>query len=262
MGVQLKMSRLTLIGCFLACLFYSSCGSNDERPLQDFDERLILDYNDPFERMIIDRLKSSTKAKPLPSRLTFKTDIGVAPNLYQFLGSKQKVEQYVRNFVKYANEYFKLPSFETKLTIHIMKVKTNIDYAPLGRTDGGLADYKREGNYHLGVFGLSKMNRFRGLAHTGSACIWLDKNSTWNIKDHANFLVELKPTTILKFAAESLAHEIGHVIDMGHNDVTECGKVDGGVMNPGTYYQEEMKWTKCNIDDLEKYYSRRGYLCL
>merc|ERR1711942_349802 len=164
MGRTTKMFRLTVIVGFLffttAQLSYDEVEdtaqiidlSNDEVE----DTAQIIDLsNDEVEDEIPEQQKVFSKArrstKSIPTRITFKTDIGITPNLYSQFSSKAEVDNYVENLIRQTNKLFSDPSLATKLTIQVRRIKKVNRNLPSGALDLNL--FKR-GNYHLGVLGL------------------------------------------------------------------------------------------------------------
>jgi len=260
--------RLTSIVGFLFCITAQVIDlKNDELEVIDLknDELEVIDLNNdqlmdeiPKQQKVTSRLRRSTKQ--LPTRITFKTDIGITPNLYNQFPSKAEVDKWVRNLVMEANKLFSDPSLATTLTIQLRNIK-RVDYnLPSGLTGDFMKKYNKN-NYHLGVLGLGSGN---GMAFTGSACHFSKHKQPFVIYpddyfNGANFVIKLHPGS--NSNAALLAHEIGHVIGMNHNHQVGCSGVWDGLMHPFVSDYSN-KWTSCNNKQLREHYDREGYLCL
>merc|ERR1712142_376778 len=153
MGRATKMLRLTSIVGFLFCITAQVIDlKNDQLEVIDLKNDQ-LEVEIPIQRNVLTRSRRSTKQ--LPTRITFKTDIGITPNLYSQFPSKEEVDNWVRNLIQEANKLFSDPSLATKLTIQVRNIK-RVDYnLPSGLTGDSMKKYKRN-NYHLGVLGLAE----------------------------------------------------------------------------------------------------------
>merc|ERR1712025_30122 len=261
MGRATKMISLTLIVGFLFCITAQVIDlKNDELEVIDLknDQLEVLDelgVEIPKQQKVFSRLKRSTKQ--LPARITFKTDIGITPNLYSKFSSKAEVDKWVKNLVKQANKLFSHPSLATTLTIQVMSIKRVKDNLSNNMKDS-MEKFERK-NYHLGVLGLGDNS---GLGFAGSACrdSWVING--WRVKTAANFAIKLNPEDEIALVGALLAHEIGHVIGMHHNHKAGCYKAWGnGLMEPSVNKYSK-KWTSCNNEQLREHCNWKGYLCL
>jgi len=248
MGRATKMLRLTSIVGFLFCITAQVIDlKNDELEVINLKNDQ-LEVEIPKQRNVLTRSRRSTKQ--LPTRITFKTDIGITPNLYSKFPSKAEVDNWVRNLIKQANKLFSDPSLATTLTIQVRYIKRVTDNLPSSLTGDSMKKFKRN-NYHLGILGLAEGSSQNGMAFTGSACI--------DYFTPANFVIKLNPGSDSEGAL--LAHEIGHVIGMNHNHQVGCSGVWDGLMHPFVSDYSN-KWTSCNNKQLREHYDREGYLCL
>merc|ERR1711942_387550 len=104
--------------------------------------------------------------------------------------------------------------------------------------------------YPLAVFGLGVG---AGIARFETAC----PNTRYG--GHS-YMILSQPSDTL--GGVVLAHEIGHMIGMRHNEDRGCGSPRNGLMNKYTNSYSS-QWTSCNNEDLEKYYNEEGgYTCL
>jgi len=286
------MFRLTAIVCFLFCtsaqiidlshdevedeipIDLSNDEVEDEIPINlrndKVEDEIPIDLsNDEVEDEIPEQQKVFSKSrrstKSIPTRITFKTDIGITPNLYSQFSSKAEVDNYVENLIRQTNKLFSDPSLATKLTIRVRRIKKVNHNLPSGAMGDSWNLFKRD-NYHLGVLGLSNSRRSsNGVAFVKSACRFSKhKRPGWRYPDHyftkANFVIWTNPGS--NSEAALLAHEIGHVIGMDHNeDMEGCGRAKDGLMNEYVI-DSSRKWTSCNNDQLGQHYKDEGYLCL
>jgi len=202
-------------------------------------------------------LLRSRRSNKLPHRTTFKTEIGITRRLLDaFNGDKKRAEKWVQLKVKDANSIFKESSLDTKLTI---KVVGKLKIIEENMVEISSAQIKRYDNkylgkeYPLGIFGLSPSSiSSRGLAYRETACNIVDSGIR-------SYIMVTSPNNE---SGTLLAHEIGHVIGMKHNDETPCRAVGGGVMNKHTPSGAK-QWTSCNNKDMKKYYEDLGkWACL
>jgi len=204
-------------------------------------------------------LLRSRRSNKLPHRTTFKTEIGITKRLLDaFNGDKKRADKWVQSKVEDANRIFKESSLDTKLTIEVVnmgKLKIieenmeEVSSAQIKRYDDKYLGKK----YPLGIFGLSPSPiSSRGLAQRETAC---------NIV-YSGIRSYIMATSPNNESGTLLAHEIGHVIGMKHNDETPCRAVGGGVMNKHTPSGAK-QWTSCNNKDMKKYYEDLGkWACL
>jgi len=254
------MFRLTLVVGFLFCITAQMIDlRNDE-----------IEDEIPKQQKGLSKSRRSTKS--LPTRITFKTDIGIAPNLYSQFSSKAEVDKYVGNLIKQANKLFSDPSLDTKMTIQVRKItKVNRNFpSSADAFRNSMKLFKRD-NYHLGVLGLSDRSRStKGWANLKSACRLSDHKHIFNSPfirkpddffTDANFVLKVYPGE--DSDAPLLAHEVGHVIGMRHNNNREwnCTWMGDGVMDHRVGGSNH-KWSSCNNEQLREHYKDQGYLCL
>jgi len=253
MGEQRKMLTRTALVCLLVGLTYQKeMQKNDTASLQEPNQN-------PKQQDNLLRRKRWTN---LPSRITFRTEIAMTRRmLNEFNGNKRRAEKWVRAKVRDANNAFNHHTLDTKVTIKVMNqrikiVEENMHY------QNQLDQYKARylGNkYPLGIFGLDKgPSDFHGLANFRRACFQNKCNwpkSSWNCGLGAYMIRDEASIT----SGRLLAHEIGHVIGMNHNNDAGCGLPKGGVMNPTVvYFDTTTQWTSCNNANFKLYYSKLG----
>merc|ERR1711942_1131 len=157
--------------------------SNDEVE----DTAQIIDLSDdevedeiPEQQKVFSKARRSTK--PIPTRITFKTDIGITPNLYSQFSSKAEVDKYVGNLIEQANKLFSDPSLDTKMTIQVRKItKVNRNFPSSAYAFKNSKKLFKRDNYHLGVLGLSDQSRStKGWANVKSACRFSEHEPLFN----------------------------------------------------------------------------------
>merc|ERR1712025_463972 len=231
MGRAAKMFRLTSIVGFLFCITAQVIDLKDDE----------LEAEIPKQQKVLSRSRRNPKQK-IPTKITFKTDIGITPYLYSKFANKAEVDNYVGNLIKQANKLF-----------------SDADYLLPTRVTEDSMTYFKKNNYHLGVLGLSeKANSGHGLAWMNSACRF--SKDFYPQANIANFAIKTDPG--VNFEAALLVHEIGHVLGMVHNDEGGCsGLVENGLMNPSVSPSSH-KWLSCNGKQLRKHYNKEGYTCM
>jgi len=249
MGRAAKMFRLTLIVGFLFCITAQVIDLKDDE----------LEAEIPKQQKVLSRSRRNPKQK-IPTKITFKTDIGITPNLYSKFANKAEVDNYVGNLIKQANKLFSDADYllHTTVTIQVRHIKIVNHNLPTRVTEDSMTYFKKN-NYHLGVLGLSeKANSGHGLAWMNSACRF--SKDFYPQANIANFAIKTDPG--VNFEAALLVHEIGHVLGMVHNDEGGCsGLVENGLMNPSVSPSSH-KWLSCNGKQLRKHYNKEGYTCM
>merc|ERR1712025_745797 len=192
MGRAAKMFRLTLIVGFLFCITAQVIDLKDDE----------LEAEIPKQQKVLSRSRRNPKQK-IPTKITFKTDIGITPNLYSKFANKAEVDNYVGNLIKQANKLFSDADYllHTTVTIQVRHIKIVNHNLPTRVTEDSMTYFKKANSGH-------------GLAWMNSACRF--SKDFYPQANIANFAIKTDPG--VNFEAALLVHEIGHVLGMVHND--------------------------------------------
>jgi len=245
------LTRTILVGLLVSLSYQKEIQKNDTDSLQDSYPNLKQE----------EYLLRSRRSTHLPRRITFKIEMAITKRLLnEFNGDKRRAEKWVRSKVRDANKRYKDPTLDTQVTIKVVNERDiKIVEEDMHYTDQ-LNQYKDRYlgiKYPLGIFGLNKgVSNFHGWANVGAACPRDCRR--WTYCGLGAFMIRDKTSNT---SGALLAHEIGHVIGMHHNE-RSCGKINGGVMNEVTW-PTATRWTSCNNDDLKQYYRELGrWACL
>ena len=191
----------------------------------------------------------------VPKSITFKTDIGLSQDLVKQFKTEKKAKKYIRKVIEHVNKLFQHKSLETKVIIKAIKWEVrNKDFHA---TEQNLENLNKEKNREesklpYGAFGASKdyiaTDPASGYAYVGTAC-----KKGWN-----GYIVEMSGNNI-KMDGALLAHEIGHLLGMHHNEdkfahPDGCTRIDEwwNVMD-GQVRHSSKGWTTCNTDKFKTF---------
>ena len=229
--------------CFLKGLFGNQTNEENGNLMQ------CIELPSPRKHTEFESIFRSARRRPkrLPRAVMFKTDIGLSEKLVNQLGGTIRAYNWVNQVIKIAKKHFQHRSLKTKVYIKVMETKNYPDLNP--SLHQLIEKYRKNARYPLGFFAANnRENNYIGTAEIESACT----------PKHSAYIVE-KVYNDPKYAAGTLAHEIGHVIGMYHNSDRGC--------QPGNTVMSKLAidvegWTKCNNEEFRFYYMMWGYNCL